>query len=98
MPFLRYRVAAPDWRTWKKLAGMVNELEFLEDEVRGRICEELRFGLVAMWCDPLERLGVVAKERRGLTAKHEGRKIAARDGLKIAGAAGVGPRRPANIV
>lgn len=34
---LRYYVSAPDWRTWKKLAGDVREQDFIEGEVRDRI-------------------------------------------------------------
>lgn len=63
---LRYYVSAPDWRTWKKLAGDVREQDFIEGEVQDRICEALGNGREAMWSDPRETLQVAAKGTRGL--------------------------------
>jgi hypothetical protein len=65
LPMLRVFLHGPRWRarfgvrkshgTWGPL------IVTLEDDVRERVCEELRPGVCAQWSDPRERLAYTQK-------------------------------------
>ena len=62
LPRLRIWVSTPSWLAWKKFVrsgdACVGHREIAQEVVTDRICEELRPGVLAMWSDPRERLGL----------------------------------------
>lgn len=64
LPRLRIWVATPSLRVWNKFVrsgdACVGAREIAHEVVTDQICEPLRPGVLAMWSDPRERLGLVA--------------------------------------